>query len=780
VALRYDPGVHRSGGPLSGRFALLLLLAGCARNNSGSSDGTADEGDACTADPVCTDGLRCAADGTCQVAGAPGTWRTGAACPGSDWCGYGLECNHDETCVPQGDPGTADHGQECADDSACQAGLDCVAGACAGFEVPVWPGVACDDPAPDAEPFVALWRVPRGQPEERYYDLPFPTDLRTRTGRLDLTGYAEPGPLLEPMGDPVRQLLDLASGASGFATSSTVVFRLTHTPDWDTTTASDGGTLAVVDLTPGATYGEFHPIAMTGSPTRRQYLCENWVALSPIAGRPFLPGHTYAAYLTRAVHRASDGTPLQPDADLTTALGATPPSEPTVQAAWEAMAPLRDWIAVGGIAAEGLSSATVFTVHDPLATLTDLVDAVHDAPMPSPTELHVCDGTQGPYDDGAGRGCGPTSPAYTQLQGRLSIPRFQAGTSPYRGADADGWVDLRPVLDGMDDVPFVLTVPAGEMPDSGWPLALVAHGVDDDSRRIVRDGLAERWSAVEVDARTQVQFAVLSLDGVVRGERAGPVDPAWTHIEPRATAPERLFLNRTNPRAFTGNAVQAVADLAAAGRWAASQVWSGAESPTGRTLRFDADHIVAVGHGTGAWSVVPWTIADPLPGAVVLSATTGALPTTIAESSHPFDLGRITRVAWADVEVDRDQVLLTLEATLFDAVDPMTWYRSLRQDAPVAPRHVLQVLGRGGQVNEALQDAAARQLGARQHSNGHAPVDGLPEASGDIARDLTGITAGVVVSAGGDDALFADPTIARQVDAFLGTFVAEETPVVPQ
>jgi hypothetical protein len=613
---------------------------------------------------------------------------------------------------------------------------------------------------------------------DNYYNLPFPNDIRTQTGRLDLSGFAQPGPLLPELGDPVGDLLALAEGASGFATSSSVFFQLTHTPDWDT--ATPGITMGIVDLTPGPTFGEAHPVSMSGSASRRQYICANWAAVTPIAGRPLRPGHTYGAYLTNGVQRDGDRVPLQRDDDLGELLASTPPSDASLRSGWEIYAPFRDWSAVDGIASDSVAAATVFTVHDPLQPLLDLIDAVHDAPVATLEDLHTCDGTPGPWDDGAGRGCGPISDRYVEIQGTLSLPQFREGSPPYRTPDDDGRVEDRPVFAAVEAVPFVLTVPVGDMPAEGWPIVVYSHGPGEDSRAMVRDGLAERWSAVDLSARSRVGFAVLSLDGVLQGGRIALPDPAWLDIDPRGGDPDRLQLNRTNTRAFRGNALQAVADLASLGRWVTIQAWARQESPTGEALRFDADHIVAAGHDSGAWTATTWTVADPRPSALVVSNTTGSLPTLVAESAHPFDLGAMTQVAWADVEVDRDQVLLTLEAIRFDLVDPMTWYDRVQFDAPIAPRHVLHVVGRGGAVDDDLQEAAGRLLHARLRRNGHPTIGGMIEVEGSLGPDGSGITAGTVLSDRGDSAFFADSTVARQVDIFLATSVVDSAPTIPE
>ena len=756
------------------------LLASCARNDGGTADNRGLEGDECSLDASCGDGLSCASDGTCQPTGSPGTFRSGAACPGSDWCALGLVCDHDGLCTRDDAPGTAAWGASCAADSTCRAGLSCVEGACAGFEVPVWRGVSCPEAPSDAEPLTARMRIPRDEPSERYYDLPFPSDLRLRAGGLDVSGMAEPGPLPEPLGDPVGDLLDLSATASGFAASTSIFFQLTHTPDWDTATAGDGGSMHVVDLTPGPTFGDSHPVTMTGSPGRRQYICANWLALTPVAGRPFRAGHTYGAYLTRSIQRESDGTPLQPDTDLTTVLAVAPPTETALQEAWELYAPLRDWLGASAIPSDSLGAATVFTVHDPLAPLLELIDAVDAAPRPEVADLHTCTGTPGPWDDGAGRGCGPLSPTYTEVHGALALPSFQSGTAPFRTPDDGGHVEGRPRLEAVEPVPFVLTVPAGEMPEEGWPLVIHAHGSADDSRRVVRGGLAERWAAIDYDARTRVSFAVLSLDFVHHGDRLAPAPETWLTIDPRGGDSSRLQLNRTNARAFRGNGLQAIADLAAAARWASDQVWAGGDSPTGRPLRFDASHIVASGHDTGAWVATAWTVADPLPTSLVLASTAGSLPTMIAESEHPFDLGQISQVAFADTELDRDQVLLSMEAIQFDPIDPMNSYEFVHREPLLAPRHVLQVIGRGGSVDEQLQEAAARPLYTRQLANGVTPVPGLAEASDEIRPNPSGITAATILSDRGEDALFADADIARQVDAFLASGVIDDAPTVPR
>src|SRR5262249_23943907 len=135
-------------------------------------------------------------------------------------------------CVPAG---TGDVNATCTSASDCLRGLSCASGKCAvgvpglPFGAPLWAGDTCPAETGSA---VAWFRVPRGKDDGDFYRLPFPNDIRIKSGHPDLSGHPTPGSSLLGYDLVDRILRGIEEENDGWSTSPTIFFRFNTDIDY--------------------------------------------------------------------------------------------------------------------------------------------------------------------------------------------------------------------------------------------------------------------------------------------------------------------------------------------------------------------------------------------------------------------------------------------------------------------------------------------------------------------------------------------------------------------
>jgi len=796
---------------LGGALAVaMVFVTGCPGNTNPQAIGPDDDdggeglwGDACESNDDCMTPLVCGGNGTCLNDGEPGTAAAGEECASNEYCLAGLVCDHDGTCAEPGGAGTGGKGDDCQEDADCQAMLECIEGACHGFQIPLWQGAVCTSYHDDTGPFRVYFEVPGDEPLSEFYRLPFPNDARFVDGQLDLSGHPSPGALVDDLGDVVGTMLDaVEQDVTAFGNNQTALLRLSGKVDWETVVMGEpgAGTLYLVDVTEGSEeYGTKHPTGFRGSGERRAYICENWISLDPSDGRPFLPGHTYAAVITEGVKQRDTGEAAGQDDDFTQVMSITPPVDTRLTRAWEAYAPLRSWLNFADIDSELIAGAAVFTVGDPRESLQDLYDAVQGGDEPTVSGGVLCTlGGEDPYDDpeDESRGCDGESSAYFEVQGTINIPQFQQGTPPFKVAADGGQLNLVggvPTPVDSEQVIFSLTIPKGAtMPAAGWPLVIYGHGTGGNYRSAINDGVADALSDVELDDGTHVHFAVLSIDGVLHGPRAHAEnwDSAWALIDPSAYDDDVLQYNILNPRSARDTPLQAAADGFQLVRLAQTLAWDAGESLTGQEVAFDVDEIHYMGHSLGAVHGVGLVAQDPAIRTAVFSGGGALILEALSNKQETYDLAGAMMVVAADPDLDRHHPLLNLIQALDEPSDGINHARYLFRETPAgSPRkHVLQAFGLEDTVAaEENQIALAKGLYVEQVTNGNPSVDGISveelpvEGNAYIDGDhVTGVVALYQPNAGNDGhTVIFDLALAQeQYTQFLGTAVRDGIPTV--
>ncbi len=362
-----------------------------------------------------------------------------------------------------------------------------------------------------------------------FFDAPFPSDVRLDAdGTLAYGGFPNAGDA-----KIVRDLLILADARVGAPLMPIAYFRFGKpTPAWQSTdviAAAPTSPLLLVDVDPDSpTRGRLVPVVAQALET--DFFAPSYlVGVAPRPGFVLTPHTTYAVVVRTA---ALPGFAI-PDGIAELAAGRTPAGSRGAATA-AAFAPLWPTLAMIGVPATDVLTATVFTTGDETAVAfarSEAVRAAHDAVI---ANLHV--DTDGNHTD-------PTS-SYCELVGEVTFPQFQTGAAPFF---TDGVFVLdpsgAPIKQSDLTVPLTITIPAGPMPTNGWPLYQFFHGSGGLS-----SGLVDLGKTLTPDGEPTVGEGpafVVARYGIAAASSALPVNP-----ERLPGASDYAYLNLQNLVAF--------------------------------------------------------------------------------------------------------------------------------------------------------------------------------------------------------------------------------------
>ncbi len=742
------------------------------------------DGTPCVISAECKTGDYCGPARTCAPAGA-GT--AGGGCASDADCASGLKCEivgFGAQCVPEG---TGDVGGACTTTADCFGGLACVNKTCAplppspggvpplGF--PPWPGVTCTDDPPPAK---AYFRVPRGANDGDFFRLPFPSDVRRKSGRPDLSGFPTPGADLLGYDIVDRYARDVEAHTDGFSAYPTVTFRFSASADF--TSLKQPGVIRWVDVSPGGT-GDDVGFAWSATTGRSPYVCPNALSARPSNGAPLAAGKTYAVIITTGA-QAAGGGPVARDDDFGAVIGAAAPSDPALSAAWTAYKPLRDWLTAKAVSPSSILNAAVFTVAHPSVPAQGLAGAIAAGAAPTAASWVKCGAAPSPCPQATGdRACGAADPAFDELHALVTLPVFQSGTAPYQDTGGDLHYDGAgvPTVQRTEPVCLALTIPKGSaMPAGGWPLVLYAHGTGGSFRSHVTEGVAARLATIDDGAGGQVHAAVLGIDQVQHGPRRGA----------STASPNDLFFNFTNPSASRGNPLQGAADQISLVRFAKGLDLLAPSSPTGAEIKFGA--VAYWGHSQGA---TEGAIAMPYVAGVtgvVLSGEGASLIDALLSKKSPVDIASAIPFVLQDPGVSTSHPVLSLLQNAIDVADPLNHARFLAA-APIAPitaKHVFQPYGLkdtfAPPVTEATYALAAGLglLSASPSASPPDPIGSLNPAAVPASGNLgSGVTSAYVREYGpngydGHFVAFKESVAQADVAHFLADALAGKVPKV--
>ncbi|WP_437613201.1 hypothetical protein WMF20_11440 [Sorangium sp. So ce834] len=634
----------------------------------------------------------------------------------------------------------------------------------------------------DARPSVSsIWASPARLGElrgARFFDAPWPSDLRREGGAVRLEGYPNPR-RLRLLDEYVREMDSVLDGfspaAAGYLRFAGPV-DASSLPETPALAMSPAGPVQLIDVDPGSpARGERRPISVHFRRDAGVYWPENTLAFMPVMGFPLRPRTRYALVVTDAL-RGEDGGRVEASPELRQALGIDPASA-DVEAARAALAPAVDEIEAAGVERERIVHLAVFTTSDPTAELFALRDHLRASvppPEARPALFRLVKHAPS-WDEYAGV-YGPS-------------PSYQIGRAPYAtDADGGGFASKagEPVIAGYFDLRFSITVPAASrcpMPKAGYPVVLYAHGTGGDYRSYVRSltgpALAERC------------LAVMGVDQIFHGARPeAPQDAAQAGA---------LFYNVQNVRAARTNARQSALDEVQRARLFTESrmtVPAGVSS-TGEEIRFDPSKILFFGHSQGGLNGPLYLAADDSARGGVLSGASAVMSITLLEKTNPPpSIAALVKAVFLGLmgeeegEVNEFHPAISLAQSIVDVVDPIHYAARLFV-APrdgFAPKSIYMTEGinpdgsgdsyappRGIEMHAlamGLPQQSPAQRPIREYGvGGPAPVEVPPEGlAGNLAGGrASGVLAQWPVAEGSDGhfVVFDVPAAAAQAHGFL-------------
>lgn len=523
-----------------------------------------------------------------------------------------------------------------------------------------------------------------------FFDRPFPSDARRVDGHPDVAGF--PGQGGYPI---VDAYLAAAAQIDGFGTNAPLYVRFSAPidtallPSPEASLALDSPVL-LLDVDPASPHrGERIPLVFEWTGEATTFQPENLLAAAPVFGFPLRPATTYALILR---------PPLAAPVGQAWGVGGDP-----------ALTHVEETLRGLDLDPATVALAVPFTTQDPLAETRRIARAIRDEigvpALDQELEFLV---------DRA---------IYVAYRGEVAVPVWQHGERPYRSTGGGFVFDAAgaPEIAYWERVHFALSVPAGEMPEGGWPVVLYAHGTGGDYMTFCSSGSPEEEATVF--ARQGV--AVIGISQPLHADRAPP-----------GTSPELDSFNYANPDAGRTNFRQGALDQVflaeALTRAAATFTYDGA------TIRLDPDRIAYFGHSQGG---LVGALAAPFVSdrvrAAGFSGTGGGLSMTIVLRKEPLDFAQVLEGA---LGFDEDETLTTLHPVvglvqmLSEATDPLNYAPWWFAEAPTWDAEPLPVVLTEGLNDTSTPSVTTEALAAA----GRVPIVGTP-ATDPLALELRGL-----------------------------------------
>ncbi|MCW5801037.1 MAG: hypothetical protein KIT31_01395 [Deltaproteobacteria bacterium] len=606
------------------------------------------------------------------------------------------------------------------------------------------------------EPATSLFALP-GDPAlaDNFYALPFPNDVYRVGGRVDLSTF----PANSMTVDAYRVA---AQDLDGFGTNQAIFARFDGALDPDSlpdpaASAQPGAAVYLVNVDARSpNKGQRTPLLLRFRAEGTQTLGANSLTARPYPGFPLDGGTTYALVITDRLRSAS-GADVAAPASFREVMGNGSGGGAGAQQVRAAYAPLIAYLDEPGDDERGdVVSAAVFTTQSVTAVVPALRQAIFALPAPASTDVHFTGATT----------------TFANFQGTYTAPNFQEGDVPYRVAPS-GRISIggdgAAVVQRMETMRFDVTVPLGDVPPNGFPVAIYAHGTGGDFTSFVRDGTA--------DALAVQGIAVISTDQVLHGPR----NPGGN--------PELDFFNFGNPYAMRDNALQGTADAFAQLRLATGLEFSHEE----RTIKLDPAKVYFFGHSQGGLTGPGFAAFEPSLSAAVMSGTGGLLYISLLHKTQPFDIPTIVASFLRDAPIDEDNPSLALAQMWVERSDGTNYAPLIARTPPAGnpPRNLYQSEGFTDNFtpNPCIEAFATAAGGDIVDLPDTTAIEGLTTLRGrevvaaPIAKNLNGVTAVLAqfkqrAGSDGHFVVFDIERARRQTSEFLGTLARTGTATV--
>jgi len=748
-------------------------------------------GDSCALSWECQDGLVCnAMCGKC-------TSQDGNELDIVDDCPGSKNLN-----LPTEFYGAKGFGEECKTLTLdCRLPLFCgVNGKCS--RLPDYKPALCSQSDNDTGDFRAFFEIPsedildgttQAPDNFEFYRLPFPNDIRRDGEKLLLSGHVASG---EAFGIKVKDAYLGAAEtlAGGYPLNPMIFFRFSDLIDAESLCVGEGesrypmmstvetyastvfgaglsftGEVGAPDL--AGSEGNFcgktdkptvylvnldkteDPISLQLRTGRKsgQYICNNWVGVTPADGTLLKPGTSYAAIVTNGIKNWK-GTRAVADTHFTEVLKGSLPKYEKLRTY------LDDPNAV--VSKGAVVGATVFTTSSPTSVAWKFKNAVKGATGPG--IVHSFDGVGNcnkgetsskiaqcsdlakiniPGLDGDitavlakelgldTRGCNTSgSASYERWQGAYSAPRWQVGTRPYlaEGGDIDFETTER------EEICFSAAVPTAR--DQALPVIIYAHGTGGSFVSMFADQTA---------ALAEAGFVVIGYDNVMHGTRASEQGDGAADMTALSLVADQLggqlFFNIFNPAASRGNVFQGGADL----MYLLKLIKTVKKITTanGEVVNLDTERIFFFGHSQGA-VVSPTFLATLDQGdlsGVVLSGIGGDLALSVLNKKQPLDVRASIGPLLGDQSLGRVHPILGLFGAMFSSADMISYASEVFK----VPTLILSGIG-DGYTPDATQSAffTAAEVPIINKADTDSAMAGVSTTT-KASNNLNGVTAAV-------------------------------------
>lgn len=500
---------------------------------------------------------------------------------------------------------------------------------------------------------------------DSFFDLPFPSDLRTDAeGHPDLTGFPRARGL-------VADAIALVEGERpGFSPITPVYFRFTEPldeaslPAGPADVALESSSILLLDVDPASPeQGRRLPAYVSFQANASTFFASNTLVVRTVPGVHMHPGRRYAVVVRDGLMGA-DGTPVgRSDAFEALKAGGSGALATHYAALFDELEGL-------GIPRAEVAVATTFTTSDPVTDMDRARAWLHTQPVPSPIswetlavsprEVHVA----GDFE------------TYELMEGAPPFMEFGSGLIRFDAAGAPMSVRRTPVR-------FAISIPVGvAAPPEGYPIVLYGHGTGGDERTHLRD---------EGHELAAEGIAMIGFEAALHGDR----NPAGFEFESLVVA---------NPIAAREVVRQTVIDMMVLLRMLEAGVLevpavyvSGATAP----VIFDASPVLYMGHSQGSQEAGVLLGVEPTIDAAFLSAGGGGGLLTLVERDltpgNPIACivgGLIGEPDCAVMDENHPALALVIQP-LLDPADPLVFAHRFLRERPDgwAPTHIAMTEG---------------------------------------------------------------------------------------